>query len=462
MAHAPVIEAGAAPETAEASAQPWPRPMVAWFAAWSFAIALCFARLEGSVMQLIIIPIEQDFHLNDSQIGLLGGVAPILIYALIAVPASRFVDIWSRNILMMFGIGVASLMTTLSGLAQNFWQLFFARVGVGLGGVVNGPATYSMMADYFPREKLPRAIAVLQIGFIGGGGIALLAGGAVIQLVNQLPNYTIPGLGVIRHWQLVFLAVGIPGFLIAALLRSVPEPARRGRVTRDLTKAVPLKTVLAYMWQKRAIFGPQFLALAFSVIEFGGTGFWQPTFFMRTYQWTQAQTGYILGLSQLISGPIGLVFGTWLTEYFVRRGDNAANLRVVAITYSLSPIFTIITPLMPNPWLAVTTAGIGGALAIGGAVPQNAAMQSVTPNEMRGQVTALYLLVFIVLGTGLGPNWIAFFTNYILGDQNLIRYAMAISAVVVTPIAAWFMWQGVKPYGQAIGEIKEREQKGLL
>src|SRR5262249_9727767 len=146
MAHAPVIDAGnVAVETADTRTQPWPKPAVAWFAAWSFAIALCFARLEGSVMQLIIITIQQDFNLNDSQIGLLGGVAPILIYALIAVPASRYVDIWPRNIMMMFGIGIATLMTTLSGLAQSFWQLFLTRVGVGLGGVVNGPATYSMM-----------------------------------------------------------------------------------------------------------------------------------------------------------------------------------------------------------------------------------------------------------------------------------------------------------------------------
>ena len=221
-----------------------------------------------------------------------------------------------------------------------------------------------MMADYFPREKLPRAIAVLQIGFIGGGGIALIAGGAIIQLVAHLPTYTIPGIGMIHQWQLVFLGVGLPGFLVAALMRSVPEPARRGRVTRELTKAVPLKTVLSYLWKHRAIYAPQFLALAFSVIEFGGTRFWQATFFIRTYHWTQAQTGYIVGLGQLIAGPIGLLFGTWLTEHFVRTGDNAANLRVVAITYSLAPIFTIATPLMPSPWLAVISASIAGGIGL--------------------------------------------------------------------------------------------------
>ena len=440
------------------SSQAWPRSSTAWFAAWAIAITMCFVQLEASVIQLLVQPIEHDLHINDSMVSLLQGLAPTFIYAVVAVPVSRYVDIWPRNVLISCGMAVASCMTALCGLAQNFWQLFACRLGQGLGGVVNGPAVISMLADYFPREKLPRAFFVMQIGGIGGVGIALIAGGALIQLLQQLPTYTVPGIGEIHQWQLVFLAASVPGFLIAALMRSVPEPARRGR-TRDLTKAIPLKQVLSHLWQHRAIYGPQFLALGVSVIEFGGTAAWRPTFMIRTYHWSQAEAGYYLGLASLIGGPVGLLFCTWITEHFVRRGDNAANLRVVAITYSLSPIFTISTPLMPNPWLAVITTGIATALQIGGSVPQSAALQSVTPNEMRGQVTALYLFVFTVLGLGFGPTFIALITNYVIGDQNLIRYALAGSAVVVTPIAGWIMWQGVKPYGQAITEIKKRETR---
>ncbi len=418
-----------------------------------------FARLDGSIIGLIVGPIEDTFHINDSQLSLLTGLAPILFYAFVAVPASRYVDIWPRNILMTAGIAVGSLMTSLCGLAQNFVQLFIARMGLGLGGLVNGPATYSMMADYFPRERLPRAIAVLQIGYICGGGIALIAGGAVVQLVSQLPNFTVPFIGTIHDWQLVFIFVGLPGLLIALLMRTVPEPARRGRITKNLTKAVPLRDVVKYLYEHRVLYGPQFLAMGLSVIESLGTANWQPVFFQRTYHWTAAEAGYFIGLGQLIAGPIGLVVGTWLTEHFVRKGDNAANLRVVALGYTLSPLFTITTPLMPNPWLAVLTASIAGGIGVGGAVPQNAAMQSITPNEMRGQVTALYLFVFAVIGTGFGPTFIALITNYVIGDQNLIRYALAGSAAIVTPLAAFVMWKGVKPYGQAIAEIKEREAR---
>ena len=459
---APLINADSEPEAVGASAQPWPKATTAWFAAWVFAVALMFARLDGSIIGLIVGPIEKTFNINDSQLSLLTGLAPILFYAFIAVPASRYVDIWPRNILMAAGIAVGSLMTALCGLAQSFWQLFAARMGLGLGGLVNGPATYSMMADYFPREKLPRAIAVLQTGYICGGGIALIAGGAVVQLVSQMPNYTIPGIGTIHDWQLVFIFVGLPGLLIAALMRTVPEPARRGRMQKTLTKAIPLKDVIKYLYEHRALYGPQFLAMGLSVIESLGTASWQVPFFQRTYGWTASHAAYTTGLGQLIAGPIGLIIGTWLTEHFVKRGDNAANLRVVALGYTLSPIFTISTPLMPSPWLAVLTASIAGGIGVGGAVPQNAAIQSITPNEMRGQVTALYLFIFAVLGSGCGPTFIALITNYVIGDQNLIRYALAGSAAIMTPLACFVMWRGVQPYGEAIRLIKERETNNLV
>jgi hypothetical protein len=98
-------------------------------------------------------------------------------------------------------------------------------------------------------------------------------------------------------------------------------------------------------------------------------------------------------------------------------------------------------------------------IAIGGAVPQNAALQSVTPNEMRGQVTALYLFVFAVIGGGIGPTFIAVFTDFVVGDERLLRYALSLSAAIMMPLAAWIMWSGVRPYGLAIAEVKIREQQ---
>ena len=202
--------------------QPWPSPRKAWTAVGILAVALMFAFLDRGIISLLVEPIKKDFELSDFQISLLLGLAFVIFNAFVAVPASRFVDIWPRNIIITAGIAVWSTMTALCGFAQNFWQLFIFRMGIGVGEIVHGPATYSMMADYFPREKLPRAIAVMQLGFIGGVGVSLVLGALVIQMLLHVDNVVVPGTGiVIRNWQLVFILVGLPGLLVAAAMMTV-------------------------------------------------------------------------------------------------------------------------------------------------------------------------------------------------------------------------------------------------
>lgn len=445
------------PEGQGAAVQPWPQPRTAWYAVGVFALALMFLFLDSGIITLLVQPIKADLDLSDFRFGLLAGPALIFVNALVAVPASRFVDIWPRNIILTAGIVVWTTFTTACGFAQTFWQLFACRMGIGIGQVVHGPATYSMMADYFPRERLPRAIAVMQIGFVGGVGVSLVMGAFVIQMLLGIDHVVIPGIDVtIRNWQLVFIMVGLPGILVAALMATVPEPARRGRIIK-LKKPMPLFEVIRYLLRHWRLYAPQFGALAVAAIESSGTRTWQPAFFERTFGWPPQKVGLILGLAFIAAAPFGLWAATWLTERLARSRDDA-NLRVVAIAYTLGPAFSIAGPLMPNPWLALACASVALAIGIGGAVPQNAALQSVTPNEMRGQVTALYLFVFAVIGMGIGPPFIAFFTNYVIHDETLIRYALSLTAAIMLPAAAWIMWRGVAPYGEAIAAVKLRER----
>jgi len=457
MAHyTPTEPAASSGETS--GGQPWPEPRVAWYAVSVFALALMFAFLDRGIMTLLVEPIKADLQLTDFQISLLLGFALVVFNAFVAVPASRFVDIWPRNIIITAGIAVWSTMTALCGIAQNFWQLFLFRMGIGVGEIVHGPATYSMMADFFPREKLPRAIAVLQLGFIGGLGSSLLLGAFVIHLLLGIDNVQVPGTDlVIRNWQLVFMIVGLPGLLVAGLMMTVPEPPRRGRIMAEMKKPLPLRTVLRYLVSHWRLYAPQFFGLAVGAIESSGVRAWQPVFFQRTYDWSAQKTGTVLGIAFIVAAPIGLWLATWLTEHYAKT-RNDANLRVVAIAYTVGPIFSISAPLMPNPWIAVALYSVAFLIGIGGAVPQNAALQSVTPNEMRGQVTALYLFVFSVIGMGLGPSFIALFTDFVIGDEKLLRYALTVSAAIMMPIAAWIMWSGVRPYGEAIAAVKIREQ----
>jgi len=448
-----------APASDGSSSQPWPKPGVAWYAVGVFALVLMFGQLDQGVIGLLIRDIKADFHLSDQMISLLTGVAPSLFFVFIGIPLSLFVDTSTRKYVLAAGIGVCSVMTTLCGLAQSFWQLFVVRVFVGGGTAVNGPGSYSMLSDFFPRPKLPAPFYTLQIGFILGTGLPLIVGAYALTQLAAVPVQHWGGL-VIHHWQMVFIAVGAPALLGALLLLTVPEPPRRGLAKKDIQKASPMSLVrtVGYLFKHWPLYAPMFLGLAFSAMETYGTAQWRVPFLQRTYHWGN-EAGYVLGVTTIAFQFLGLIVGSWFTGWMSKKYDDA-NVRVVAIFYTLTPIFAILGPLSPNPWVAVFCAGMTGLCGLAGAAPQNAAIQSVTPNQMRGQVTALYLFVFTVIGQGLGPNFISFFTDVVIRDESNIRLAMSVTAAFMTPIAAIIIWLGVKPYGKAIAELKAREAAG--
>lgn len=451
------VEAEMAPGAASSS-QPWPKPAVAWYAVGVFALVLMFGQLDQGVINLLITPIKKDFSLADWQISFLTGVAPSLFFVVVGIPLARFVDTHTRKYVLAAGIGVCSLMTTLCGLAQGFWQLFGLRVFVGGGTAVNGPGSYSMLSDFFPRQRLALAIYFLQIGFILGTGVPGILGGYAVAMLSHTPAQHWMGL-TIHYWQLVFMVVGLPALIGALLLLTVPEPPRRGAVQHGGQKAIPLWSIVGYLFKHWRLYAPMFFGLAFSAMETYGTLQWRVPFLERTYGWSIPQAALTLGVSNILFQLVGLIIGSWVTGRLTRKHDDA-NVRVVAIFYTLTPIFAILGPLMPNPWLSVFCAGMTGLFGLAGASPQNAAIQSVTPNQMRGQVTALYLFVFTVIGQGLGPVFISLFTDFVIRDESQIRTAMSVTAAFMTPIAALIIWLGVKPYGKAIAEIKRREAAG--
>ncbi len=447
--------AAAIPAEAAASSQPWPAPSAAWYAMGVFTVTLFFLQLDQNTIALMQGFIKADLHLTDLEFSLLLGPAVAVFYALVGVPLARLVDTRKRSVILAIAIAVWSLMTVGCGLAQNFVQLAIARIGIGAGAAINGPATYSMIADYFPREKLNRAISVLQVGFVSGVSLALIFGGLVIGAVSQMQPVHLGPL-VLRSWQMVFVIIGAPGVIIALVMGlTVKEPPRRGAMVQARA-AVPFGDVLKFLFANWRIYGPMMLGLAIAGIQFGGTLQWAPAMMIRTYGWSADQVGIRSGL---INAPFmfaGIGLGAWLTERLARKHADA-NLRVVVIGYLVALPFMILGPLAPNGWLALTGSSVGLMATLVGAAPQNAALQTITPGPMRGQVTALYLFVFTVIGQGMGPPFIAAITNLVVKDEKMIRWAMSGSAAVMIPLSLLIIWLGVKPYGQAVERVKAEE-----
>jgi MFS family permease len=516
---------GLAAETETTSArleQPWPSARQAWYAVGIFATALMVNFLDRGILTLLVQPIKHDLGLTDTQMSLLMGFAFICFYVFLGLPIARLVDSRSRRLIIGIGIATWSAMTALCGFAQNFWQLFLFRVGVGVGEACNGPATYSMMADLFPREKLARAIAVLNFGFVGGTGTALIIGGTVIHLIANTPEVTLPLVGTMRSWQVTFFIVGLPGLLVAALMATVPEPARRGLIVRNADsthsnalsvggarssdstgadehslsvqhnldtplrnvasvgiarslnggqgemlsrpiaqnasglqpEALSVREVLRYLYAERRAYGPMFLGLALKSVLAFGSAMWVPTFFMRTYGWSATQIGLTQGTLMLVISPFGLVAGSMLSEWFARRGYDDAHLRVVLLSSAVLVPGSIIFPLMPTPYLALAVMALNNFVAMIVPAPQNAALQIITPNQMRGQVTALFLFIFNVVGFGLGPTLVAVFTDFVFGNESQLRYAMVAASAIIGPLAALVIWLGLKPYGASVARAR--------
>jgi MFS family permease len=445
--------AGAGPQA------PWPSARVAWYAVFVFFLAQMVNFLDRQIVALLVEPIKRDLVLTDTQISLVMGFAFVVFYVLLGLPIARLADRSNRRNIIGVGLIIWSGMTAACGLARNFWVLFGARVGVGVGEACTGPATFSMLSDLFPRDKLPRAIALMNFGYAWGVAGALLFGGAVVAFLASSPTVDLGALGTFYSWQVVFFVVGLPGLVVAALMFTVPEPVRRGRISVAGRKLAtpPIGEVVSFVWTERAAYIPIFLGLAIKSVLTIGSAQWLISLFIRTYGWEVPKITLYYGLMWLILAPLGAMFGSWLSERFFKGGRDDANLRVVFLSsIALTPI-AVTLPLMPSAELAMLL--LAGQVFVGGWVfgPQNAALQVITPNEMRGQITALFLFMFNVIGFGLGPTFVALMTDFLYGSDAHLRYAMATAAGILGPTSVFVIWSGLKGYGAAVARARARD-----
>lgn len=453
-------DAGAATaERAPCESEPWPSPARAWYAVCVLAAGLMVAYLDRSILGLLVDPIKKDLHITDTQMSLLLGFAFVCFYLLVALPIARMVDSRSRRAILGAGMAIWSLATALSGLARTFGQLFLGRVGVGVGAACSGPATFSMLADLFPREKLPRAFAFLFFGVYAGEGVALIVGGALAHMFLQMPPRSLPLIGAVHGWQLTLFAVGLPGLLVTALLATMREPARRGRAAATGSPAgttadpIPVKDVLAFLWKNAGIFLPMFVSMGISAALAFGVRSWGPAFYMRSFDWTVAKYGLVQGVLAVTVMPFGALTGSLFAERLAKKYDDA-NMRTVFIGQLLALPGLILFPLMPTGAWAVTISTVGTFFMFWTVAPLNAALQIVTPNQMRGQVTALFLFVYNVIGFGLGPTFVAVFTDFLFHSEERLGQSMSVATLTLGSVTALVMWLGVKPYGRAIAQMK--------
>jgi len=448
----PTTVDGPAAADAPAAADVWPSRAAAICALAVIILATMLNFFDAQVFGMMAQRIKVDFHLTDEQLGFLIGPANVVFYVLVGIPMARLVDIYPRKIVLACGIALIGGITMLGGLAQNFLQLFSSRMLVGAGGSAHAPGSYSMLADYFPPARLPRAIGFLQLGFIGGNALGIFLGGQLIGMAVAWPVVHWFGL-TIHGWQRILMLVGAPGLLISVLLLMIREPARRGVAAAGT--AMPVGAVWREIKARRAIYLPLFIGLALSAAQSLGLQAWRAPFLIRTYGWSEARIGQWMGAMFLVSSLLGAAFGTLFVEWLSKRYEDA-NVRASAILFAVAAPFEIIAPLMPTGELSLLCVGVALGCGLASSVPQNAAIQRVTPNEMRGQVTAVYIFMFIVFGA-LGGQLIGSVTHRVFHSDADLRKTMVLIASVLMPLAAIVISRGIKPYGREIKRLEALE-----
>jgi MFS family permease len=436
-------------EDASPGVQPWPTRGAAYYALFVIILATMLNFFDSQAFTMMAQRIKVDFQLTDEQLGFLIGPANVIFYVLIGIPMARLVDIYSRKVVLACGVAAIGCITALGGLAQSFGQIFSSRMLVGAGGSAHAPGAYSMLADLFPPAKLPRAIGFLQLGFIGGNALGIFLGGLLISAAASWPVSHWQGL-TIHGWQWILMMVGAPGVVISVLLLLAIEPKRRGAAA--YRKPLPVFAVLREIKARRAIYGPLFIGLAFSATQAIGVQAWRTPFMIRTYGWNEAQIGRWMGLMFLVSSLLGAAFGTLFVEWLAKRYKDA-NVRASTILFAIAAPFEIIAPLMPSGGLALLCLGVAGMCGLASAVPQNAAIQRITPNAMRGQVTAIYLFMFIVFGA-LGSQLIGSVTQRVFGSDKDLWKSIVLTGSILMPLAALVISRGIKPYGREVERLE--------
>jgi MFS family permease len=433
-----------APAATPAGTIPYPSAGQAWYLVFTLFIFYIFSFIDRQIIALIVEPMKRDLQINDTMVGLLGGFTFAIFYTLLGVPIGRLADRMNRKWIIAIGAVVWSLMAALCGMARNVVQLFLARVGVGVGEACLSPAAYSMITDAFPREKLGRAFSIYNMGIPVGSGAAFLIGGLIVAAVSGAgQTFTLPLIGEVRAWQFVFIITGAPGLLLPLLLLTVKEPARRGLIRvgdAPPSQKLPLRQVFAFMWSSRRFFVPHFLAMAMMALLGYAVGAWLPTVMVRTYGIQPGVIGQVLGLSTMFINTLGIFVAGRLCDRYTSRGYAAVPIWVCFGTAVAVVATSSLPAFMPTATLGLTMMCIAGFPFHGYVAMGPMAVNQVTPNQMRAQISAMYLFTVNLFGLGVGPFLVPFISDFILRDPMQIRWALLIVVAGAGTLAAVLLW----------------------
>ncbi len=361
-------------------------------------VVYTFNFIDRILVGVLNEPIKEAFSLSDAQMGWLGGPAFAILYTFLGIPIARLAERHNRVTIISVAVAVWSAMTAVCGLAGNYWQLLLARIGVSVGEAGCSPPAHSLISDYFPLDRRGSALSIYALGIPLGSLFAAIAGGYLAEEIG---------------WRYAFILLGLPGIVIALLVKlTVREPPRHvvaDAPTHSVTFGAALKTMSA----KRSFW---FIALGGAVTSFVGYGIGQflSSFFIRTHELSISEAGLIFGVLSGVASAIGTLAGGWIADRIGDR-DKRWFCWISAIGVAVAGPLYAFGLSVENLTLAVCLIAIPSVLNSLWIGPTFATTQNLAPPHMRATASALLLFMLNIIGYGGGPVVIGYLSDFLIG-----------------------------------------------
>ncbi len=384
-----------------------------------------FNFIDRQIVGILAVPIKTDLGLTDTELGLMGGLAFALFYTALGIPVAMLADRSSRTWIMTIALAIWSAMTAACGLAQNFWQLFVARLGVGIGEAGGVAPAYSLISDYFPSSKRARALSVYSFGIPIGSALGIFFGGFIATHVD---------------WRFAFFAAGLAGILIAPVFKlSVAEPPRgQFDSAAPPTGAASVVSIIKLLSSKKSFWLMSLGAASSSMMGYG-LFFWLPSFYVRSFGMTLLDASIFFGAIILIGGLTGVWLGGSLGDRF-GAARRSAYVLVPAVAFVATVPFYLVAILTTNLSASFFAMLIPTALGLAWLGPVLSAIQHVVPPHMRATASAIFLFINNLIGIGLGTLALGIISDELqarFGDDSL-RYAILVGCVFYLLASALF------------------------
>jgi MFS family permease len=416
-----------------------------WFVAGMIALAYAVAYIDRQVLNLLVDPIKSSLDFTDVKFSLLQGLAFVAAYVAVGPVCGRLADRFSRRKLLAGAVLTWSLCTMLCGLAVGFWSFFFARAGIGAAESCLVPAGWSLLADYFSAERLPRAMSVVLIGPFIGSGMALVLGGLVLKHVAG--GAAIHG-ETWEPWRIAFVVVGSPGLLLAAMMYAIHEPKRLTALGAE-ESGYKIRDIAAFLWNDRRFYFAFVGGMALLVVCVFALPAWTPAVLIRAHGGTVGSVGVQYGTATLLAGCLGVLLGPLVSNGLARRFATNAPLLTAMLGGAGACIATLFIPFAQGYWTVLVASATASGFVNLPLPVAAAALQSATPNRMRGVVTSIYAFVLTSVGLGVAPTAVAFVTDRILGDPTRVGVALGSVSALAAFSAVFLLWLAAR--GQALG-----------